>query len=398
MDKRFVLVFTAAIAIAVGAYLIGRNQAPIAPAPQGQQAAAPSAAGPGHPPAVPTDAPPPPRDFDHFRLGNRNVKAMVADDDAMWIGSSGGVIRYTISKDSHLIYDNKSGLLSNGVFHLSRFGNELWVGTYGGGLSILDTRSGTWRGYNVPDGMGDAFVYDVLHAANGDTWIATWSGANRVRGNKLDDISSWDTFTVENTKGGLPNDWVYGLAAGKNGEIWLATEGGVARFKDEKWTRWTHAEGLGAQFDLVKSQMPLDSDPGTTSRHHAQQKKEQGLENVSIAYNPNYVISISIDDKGGVWAGTWGAGLSYYDGTAWKTYTMADGLPSNHIFMLRRTEDGLLWVGTNRGLVKYDGKTFKLYTTKDGLFSDNVFSITYGKDGSTWVGSFGGIARYRRRL
>lgn len=376
----------AAVAVAAGAFEIGRRQ-------QSEPAAVPPAAvaaAPAHPAPL--------RDFDHFRVGNRNVKSMVADGDTLWIGTSGGVIRYNMLNDSHVLYDNKSGLLSNGVFHIHRYGNEVWVGTYGGGLSILDLASGKWREYNVPEGLGDAFVYDVLHTGSGDTWIATWSGANRIRGGKMDDVTAWDLFTVDNTKGGLPNDWVYGLAEGKNGDIWLATEGGVALYRDGQWTRWTHAEGLGAPYDKVKDQIDLTNDPGQASRHHAQQKVEQGLTNVSIAYNPNYVISIAVDDDGSVWAGTWGAGLSRWDGKQWKTLTMADGLPSNHVFMLKKGPKGELWIGTNRGLAKYDGKSFSIFTVRDGLLGDNVFSMAFAASGETWVGSFGGLARFRRGL
>ena len=95
------------------------------------------------------------------------------------------------------------------------------MGTYGGGLSLLDEKTGQWKGYNIPEGLGDAFVYDVLTARNGDIWIATSSGVNRVRGGNLDDRSKWDLFTVENTRGGVPNDWVYGLAEGER----MATSG-----------------------------------------------------------------------------------------------------------------------------------------------------------------------------
>ncbi len=386
----------AAVAVAVGAYELGRQQqqdaaAPVPAPPPLAAASAPAEAAP-HPAAAPL------REFDHFRVGNRNVKAIAADGDTLWIGTSGGVIRYNILDDSHKVYDNKSGLLSNGVFYVERHGNQMWIGTYGGGLSVLDLATGLWRDYNVPDGLGDAFVYGALRTKTGDVWIATWSGANRIRGGAMDDVTAWDLFTVENTQGGLPNDWVYGLAEGKNGEIWLATEGGVARYQDDKWTRWTHAEGLGAPYDLVKSQIDLNNDPGQTSRHHAQQKVEQGLEEVSVAYNPNYVISIAVDDDGSVWAGTWGAGLSRWDGKEWKTLTVADGLPSNHVFMLKKGPDGTLWIGTNRGLAKYDGKKFSTYTVRHGLLGDAVFSMAFADNGETWVGSFGGLARFRNGL
>ena len=69
-------------------------------------------------------------------------------------------------------------------------------------MSLYDAATDKWENFNIPNGLADAFVYDVLKASNGDVWIATWSGANRIRGGDLKDRSKWDVFTVENTKGG----------------------------------------------------------------------------------------------------------------------------------------------------------------------------------------------------
>jgi len=331
--------------------------------------------------------------FTHFRVGQRNVKRIMADGDVMWVGTSGGVIRYNIKTDDYKLYDSRNGLLANGVFHLSKMDGEIVVGTYGGGMSLLDEKTGKWRTYNIPQGLGDAFVYDVLKADNGDIWIATWSGANRIRGGNLDNSSKWDLFTVENTNGGLPNDWVYGLAMGKSGEIWMATEGGLARFKDGKWDNWNHQDGQGADYALVKDQIQFTNDPADYSKHHTRQKSEMGLENVDVAYNPNYIVALLVDDDGSVWAGTWGGGLAHFDGNSWKNYTVKDGLPANHIFSLYKS-NGKVWVGTSKGLaLRNDDGSFKVYTTADGLFSDVVFSMATAEDGSAWIGSFGGVAR-----
>jgi len=329
----------------------------------------------------------------HFRVGQRNVKRIMADGDVMWVGTSGGAIRYNIKTDEYKLYDTRNGLLANGVFHLSKLNDQIVVGTYGGGMSLLDEKTGKWRTYNIPQGLGDAFVYDVLKADNGDIWIATWSGANRIRGGNLDDRSKWDLFTVENTNGGLPNDWVYGLAMGKNGEVWMATEGGLARFKDGKWDHWNHQDGQGAAYELVKDQIQFTNDPANYSKHHTRQKSEMGLEKVDIAYNPNYIVALLVDDDGSVWAGTWGGGLAHFNGSSWKNYTVNEGLPANHIFSLHR-KNGQLWIGTSKGLsVRNSDGNFSTFTTNDGLYSDIVFSMATAADGSAWVGSYGGVAR-----
>ncbi len=335
-----------------------------------------------------------PKSFAHFRVGSSNVKALLADDPLLWVGTSGGVIQYDMENDSHRLFDVRAGLLSNGIFHLSKWDERLLVGTYGGGLSVFDPKTENWENYNIQHGLADAFVYDVLHLDNGDIWIATWSGANRIAGGKLQDRDSWSTYTVASTDGGLPNDWVYALAKGKNGSIWMATEGGLANFSDGKWKNWKHQDGLGAPYESVRRQIKFQRDPAKESSHHARQKVEMGLQDVDVAYNPNYIVSLYVAPDGIVWCGTWGGGLARFDGTNWKNYTTADGLPANHVFMLKPAgDDGRLWIGTSEGLARFDGDRFETLTTHEGLFANNVFSLASSDDGDIWVGSYGGVAR-----
>lgn len=329
--------------------------------------------------------------FTQFKVGNNNVKSIYIDGKVAWVGTSSAVVRYDTSNDNYRLYDNRDGLLSKSVFFMGKLDDRIVAGTYGGGISLLDKAGEKWDNINVPNGLADAFVYKVLKADNGDIWVATWSGANRIRGGNLNDRSKWDTFTVENTKGGLPNDWVYGLDKGKDGEIWLATEGGLARFKDGKWQNWNHDNGIGASFEKVKNDPQFGNDPAKYSSHHAKQKEEMGLKGMSVAYNPNYIISMLVDRDGVVWCGTWGAGLARFDGKKWTNFTVADGLPGNHIFMLHQNKAGQLWIGTNKGLARFQGGKFKVFTTEDGLISENVFSMATGADGSLWIGSFGGV-------
>ncbi|MBL8362627.1 MAG: regulator [Rubrivivax sp.] len=332
--------------------------------------------------------------FTHFRVGNKNVKRIHVDGDVVWVGTSGGVVRYDTRGDDYKLYDTKSGLLSNGVFYVGKLDGKLAVGTYGGGLSLLD--GDRWQTYNIPDGLGDAFVYDVLKAKNGDVWIATWSGVNRVRGGDLKDRSKWELHTVESSKGGLPNDWVYGLAEGRDGDIWLGTEGGLALYRGGQWQNWNHAKGLGAPYEAVKDAIQYQNDPAKVSEHHSRQKQEMGLSKVDVAYNPNYIVSLAVDAEGVVWAGTWGGGLSRFDGRKWTQYTTHEGLPGNHVFMLHVDPRGQLWAGTNNGLAKMKpGGGFEVMTVNDGLFSNVVFSMATARDGTRWIGSFGGVARLR---
>ncbi len=332
--------------------------------------------------------------FNQFRVGNRNVKSLLVDGDSLWVGTSGGVIHYVPDEDEYKLYDNRSGLLANGVFHLSKLNGKLAVGTYGGGLALMSNDAKSWDFYNIPEGMGDAFAYDMIQTSSGDIWIATWSGANRVRDGQLDSPDMWDLFTVESTAGGLPNDWVYSIREGVDGTIWLATEGGLARFQDNEWHNWSHEDGLGAPYEMVKEQIEFKEDPANTSNHHARQKIEQGLSDVGVAFNPNYVVALLVDHEGIVWCGTWGGGLARFDGSNWRNYTVNDGLPANHVFSLFQDSNNVMWAGTSQGISRFEGAGFTTFNVSDGLISNSVFAMAESHDGSTWVGSFGGVTRF----
>ena len=130
--------------------------------------------------AVASAQPPLGHRFAQFKVGDSNVKALLADGPVVWVGTSGGVIRYDTEKDEHRLYDVRAGLLSNGIFHLSRLGDRLAVGTYGGGLSLFDEANDDWTNYNIQHGLGDGFVYDLLQLPNGDIWIGTREAVVRL--------------------------------------------------------------------------------------------------------------------------------------------------------------------------------------------------------------------------
>ena len=329
----------------------------------------------------------------NFSLNARNVKTLKSQGNLLWVGTSMGVIRYDTTADEDLVvYDNRSGLLSNGIFSIE-IGPEkkIWVGTYGGGLSHLDgTR---WANLNTPNGLNDAFVYD-LEFDNDTMWIATWSGANRVRGNPLSK-SSWESFTVENTDEGLIDNWVYAIEIGADGRIWFGTEAGLSLFDGVGWQNWNHEDGLGAAHEIVRKENRHVTDK-LKGAHHAQQASD--LPNTKAnGYRPNYIVSMLLDQANRLWMGTWGGGLSLFDTQTqtFRNFTAQDGLPGNYILALKEGPDGNLWIGSSKGLTRFDGKTFLNYSRINGLTSDFIFSIEFSANHFLWVGGHHSVAQFK---
>ena len=330
---------------------------------------------------------------DNFSLNARNVKVLKSQGDTLWMGTSMGVIKYdTTSIDNYTVYDNRNTLLSNGIFSISIGPNDkVWFGTYGGGLSIL--AAGEWVNINTPQGLNDAFVYD-LKFTSASMWVATWSGVNRVQGDPLIQ-DSWTSFTIENTDGGLIDNWVYAIEIGDNNNIWFGTEGGLSLFNGKQWKNWNHKNGLGASYEIVKHDNRLATDSFKGSHHSNQVINLPNTENVS--YRPNYIVSMRLDQSNQLWIGTWGGGLSMFDPETqvFRNYTVQHGLPGNYILAIHEGPDGNLWIGSNKGLSMFDGTTFLNYSQTNGLISDYVFSIEFDNDSFLWIGGHHGMTRLK---
>jgi len=80
----------------------------------------------------------------------------------------------------------------------------------------------------------------------------------------------------------------------------------------------------------------------------------------------NQVTTIFQDSERVMWFGTWGSGISRFDGKSWKTYTKEDGLVDNWVHTIIQDEEGAMWFGTEGGVSRFDGRSWKKYTRMDG--------------------------------
>jgi ligand-binding sensor domain-containing protein len=101
---------------------------------------------------------------------------------------------------------------------------------------------------------------------------------------------------------------------------------------------------------------------------------------------PSKMINTMVEDsQGNLWFGTYGGGVSKFDGSKWTNYSKATGFPSNNIEVICEDKQGNMWFGDG-GVIKYDGKQWVEYSRSDGL--DNIHTTTIFSDskGNVWFG------------
>ncbi len=353
-------------------------------------------------------------EFDHVSIGQglsqSDVNCMLEDKAGfIWFGTQDGLNRYDgyafrvyrhSPSDSTTISDNYITALYEDPQ------GALWIGTQHG-LNLFDSRTETFRTFTR--GPGSNFISSICPGTEGGLLVGTYGG-----GLTGVESRSFRFFPVEFDPRTSNRDTVLALCRGRDGRVWIGTRGrglfgldpaGGATlrlhhdpsdrtslsnnsvqclFGDSRGNLW-----VGTAFGLNRL------DPGTGKF----QRYLFGVHSRNI-YS-NYIFCVYEDRSGTLWAGT-DEGLQRYDPVA-DAFHRAGGPPgdpgslSDEAVMSIADAGGVVWFGTKRGLNKYCryGKQFRNYTHipyRENSLSDNkVWSMLCGRNGMLWVGSNGGL-------
>lgn len=111
----------------------------------------------------------------------------------------------------------------------------------------------------------------------------------------------------------------------------------------------------------------------------------------------NRITTIAIDRKGAKWIGH-PDGISFYDGSAWKTYKISDFIQSdsyiNQVLSFAFDKNNIVWMGTYRGLIRFDGNQWTIYrpVSTDTYFPVN--SIAIDNSGIMWIATDRGLEKF----
>jgi ligand-binding sensor domain-containing protein len=178
---------------------------------------------------------------------------------------------------------------------------------------------------------------------------------------------------------------------------------------ESQWTSWrigALVRALAVQGDsiwigtangLLKFHIP-------TEQHRVYTVKDGLLSQV--------ILGITIGPNGDAWIGTYGGGLTRFNGKdRWTTYTPYGTGPTGEYrasYVRYKPGEGLgdlwvyqtmflngtQWVATWKGASRYNGTTFTTYTTSDGLADKWVYSMAADRAGRIWFGTEGGVTMF----
>jgi ligand-binding sensor domain-containing protein/serine phosphatase RsbU (regulator of sigma subunit) len=112
-----------------------------------------------------------------------------------------------------------------------------------------------------------------------------------------------------------------------------------------------------------------------------QYSKKQGLRS-------NSIVELLFDSKGNLWLGTYKHGAICFNGTDFQYFNTSSGLPGNQIMALHEDREGNIWIGSDNGMTKFTGEKLVVYSEKQGLNVRQINDIAEDQKGNLWVATF----------
>jgi len=96
----------------------------------------------------------------------------------------GGFQKFNLNKEEFTVFRHKTedtnSISSNNLMSIVRINEDtLVIGTYGGGLNLLDTRTMKFTSITEADGLVNNVVYGLVYEGDGELWLSTNNGLVR---------------------------------------------------------------------------------------------------------------------------------------------------------------------------------------------------------------------------
>jgi serine/threonine protein kinase/ligand-binding sensor domain-containing protein len=324
-------------------------------------------------------------------LASIHINDLLVDDQGvLWIATDGGISRY--DGETWITYDEADGLDSSQVEALFQDDTGgLWAGSRGGerGLNYYDG-----SGWGPPPIPTLPVEYPAVRALDAGEDVELVVGLED-QGMALFDGEAWTT--VPTATGGLAINEVTDVLL-TDESMWVSFDQGVVRFDREMaWEEVISEEYIYAIHESADGKLWFGGEWHALRYDPANDDWEEfETSNGPIPAGP---VTDIVEDEDGLWFGTHGGGLAFYDGSDWETWALEEELGGNVIEAIQQDGDGAVWFAhPGTGLSRYEpeGDVWRVFGETEGA-SDWPGVPAVDSDGNLWIGEFGELLWYDGR-
>jgi len=295
------------------------------------------------------------------------------DDGSLWVGTDDGLNRLRPGAE-RFDWINEStypAISDSSVMSLLSDGEDLWVGTFEGGLNKLNINTSAVQRYrhkpSDASSIGSDGITSMLINSSGDLVVGTFGGGLSIYSKSAKSFSRIDASSVPF---GLSSNNVIALYQDSSDRILIGTDRGL--------NVYNLSSGRIDVFGMER---------GNTE-----------------SLSSNMVWAFHEDEDGNLWLGTNGGGLNKWNladrenlNPIFEHFSENISLPSSDVYGIKSDQYRNIWLSHNGGISTLDPKTLRTrhFNVRDGL-QDSEFNM--GAHFQTKSGDilFGGINGFNR--
>ncbi|WP_288018680.1 two-component regulator propeller domain-containing protein [Tenuifilum sp.] len=314
---------------------------------------------------------------DIFNISQSNDVNPIFEDSRgnLWLGTKDGLFLFDkerlLFKRFHEEPGNRYSLYGNRVNAIVETEKGLLVGT-DKGISVYNYKSGSFSKFkvNVKSSEDRRLIEGIQYLgldSDSSLWVGSLMGLAKVLPNG--DLLKYNNLYFNNERVELIN--VSSVLRDRSGVVWVASQNGLVKIN------------------------PF------TNRISGYSKDVQGKK----LFSNNIIASISLDNNGNIWLGTWGTGLHVFNPKTGlnKRYTTngPNYIPDDFIHSLLKLRNGDIVIGTRNGVFVHprgERNIVDLFEYKGiyvgDLFRNNrIYSIAEDSIGRFWLATHNGLHR-----
>ncbi|WP_444997146.1 two-component regulator propeller domain-containing protein [Aliikangiella sp. IMCC44359] len=363
---------------------------------------------------------------------NSILSIYIDESDNLWLGTErSGLNYYNPQKNIFKHFRDEKSFSdpfaeSNITAIIKADKHSLWLARDEGegSLTLFNTITHQFTNYknlpSQPTSLSNQYVYSLLQDDE-NLWVGTWwGGLNKL---SLDSREfGWLTYQPQNANG-FPNELVSSIYEDEQNNLWMAASSkGAFKLNKKTGVYKKLEEELGINgllnYQIVNT-IFIDSKQNFwigTNKSGLYQYDLKNKKLIHYKHEPTNSNSLSIDNvntiiehpKGTLWIGSRGGGITQFNVNTGKFYRFlhdpndANTISSNSITSntLLIDHNGDLWAGTlNSGVNKIEIKTGKVtrflkQDKKQTISYNSISSLTKDSLGNIWIATYGeGIDR-----
>ena len=356
-------------------------------------------------------------------IHNNKPRATYTDKKGnFWVGTFSGILNFHyrgLERGKRLFKESalQAGLADSSILSILEREDDIWVGTEGG-LSQLSKSGEPLRNFtpaNTPE-LTVTAALSLEHGDNNDIWVGTWAGGLLHYDIAQDQWESYDTHSPDRP---IHSDHIWALERDKKDNLWLGTHNnGVDKIHlpTGKVTHYPPApfRSGGFPWEMVRD---IETDASgnvwfATFKGLARYREstddfevythETGNEN---SLKGAQFLALLAHSNGELWVGSRSNGISIFNPISqqYRHIGLAQGLPAITANSILEDKDHNIWVATPNGVAVINAGTDKVdrvFKKYDGLASNIYYrnSSAILSDGTLALGGKEGLALFKPQL